>query len=58
MLRLFKVSISGKNREARFESKMAAKAFRNELHENGKKGARISRAEDHWRGPSRKASTT
>ncbi len=57
MLRLFKISISGKDREARFESKMEAKALRNEIIEEGKKGARVSRAEDHWLGASRRPSS-
>ncbi len=58
MLRLFKVSVNGKDREARFESKMEAKALRDEIIEEGKKGARVSRAEDHWLGASRRASTS
>ena len=57
MLRLFKVNVNGKDRKPRFESKMDAKAFRDEIIEEGKKGARVSRAEDHWLGASRKAST-
>ena len=57
MLRLFKVNVNGKDREPRFESKMKAKAFRDEIIEEGKKGARVSRAEDHWLGASRSAST-
>ena len=57
MLRLFKVNVNGKDREPRFESKMDAKAFRDEIIEEGKNGARVSRAEDHWLGASRKAST-
>ena len=56
MLRLWKVNVNGKDREARFKSKMEAKAFRNELIDDGKKGVRVSRAEDHWLGPSRRAS--
>ena len=56
--KLFKVTVNGKDRDARFESKMEAKAMRNELIEEGKKGARVSRAEDHRLGPSRKASTS
>lgn len=55
MRRLFKVNVNGKDHEARFESKMEAKVFRNELIDDGKKGARVSRAEDHWLGPSRRA---
>ncbi len=55
MRRLFKVSVNGKDREPRFESKVEAKAFRDELIEDDKKGARVSRAEDHWLGPSRRA---
>ena len=55
MRRLFKVNVNGKDREPRFESKVEAKAFRDELIEDGKKGARVSRAEDHWLGPSRRA---
>jgi len=55
MRRLFKVTVNGKDREARFESKMEAKAFRNELIDDGKKGACVSRAEDHWLGSSRRA---
>ncbi len=57
MLRLFKVNVNGKDREPRFESKMDAKAFRDEIIEEGKKGARVSRAEDHWLGASRRAGT-
>lgn len=56
--RLFKVNVNGKDREPRFESKMEAKALRDEIIEEGKKGARVSRAEDHRHGPSRRASTT
>jgi hypothetical protein len=57
MLRLFKVNVNGKDREPRFESKMEAKALRDEIIKDGKKGARVSRAEDHWLGASRRAST-
>ncbi len=58
MLRLFKVNVNGQDREPRFESKMEARALRDEIIKDGQKGARISRAEDHWRGPSRRASTS
>ena len=57
MLRLFKVNVNGKDREPRFESKMEAKALRDEIIKDGKKGDRVSRAKDHWLGASRKAST-
>ena len=58
MLRLFKVHVNGQDREARFESKMEAKALRDEIIEEGKKGARVSRAEDHWLGASRRPDTS
>ncbi len=57
MLKLFKVNVNGTDRKERFESKMEAKALRDEIIKDGKKGARVSRAEDHWLGASRKAST-
>lgn len=58
MRKLFKVNVNGIDCKERFESKMEAKALRNEIIDAGKKGARVSRAEDHWLGASRRASTT
>lgn len=54
MLRLFKVTVNGRDREDRFESKVEAKELRDQIIDDGKKGAHVSRAEDHRLGPSRK----
>lgn len=54
MLRLFKVAVAGQDRKDRFESKAEARKFRDALIKDGKKGAYISRAEDHRHGPSRR----